>query len=46
MIQVVPAKFMALGVEQQSKGFVEDYTNATAGIMVKRPWAVYRASGI
>jgi hypothetical protein len=45
-LQVVPAKFQALGVEQQAKGFVEDYTNATAGIMVKRPWAVVRYSGI
>jgi|GEM_PF-529214 len=45
-IQVVPAKFQALGVEQQAKGFVEDYTNATAGIMCKRPFLVVRYSGI
>lgn len=45
-VQVVPAKFIALGVEQQAKGIVEDYTNATAGVMCKRPYAVYRATGI
>ena len=28
------------------KGFEEDYSNATAGVMVKRPWAVVRVSGI
>lgn len=46
MIQVVPTRFMALGVEQQAKAYIEDYTNATAGIMVKRPYAVVRRSGI
>ena len=45
-IQVVPAKFQVLGVEKQSKAYIEDYTCATAGIMVKRPWAVVRYSGI
>lgn len=45
-IQVVPAKFQVLGVAQQAKGYEEDYSNATAGIMVKRPYAVYRATGI
>jgi hypothetical protein len=46
VIQVVPARFMALGVEQQTKAYVEDYTNATAGVMFKRPYAVVRRSGI
>ena len=46
IIQVVPTRFMALGVEQQAKAYIEDYTNATAGIMVKRPYAVVRRSGI
>jgi len=41
-IQPVPAKFQVLGVQQLTKGYEEDYTNATAGIMVKRPWAVTR----
>jgi len=44
-IQVVPAKFQALGVEKQSKWYVEDYTNATAGVMLKRPYAVVRYTG-
>lgn len=45
-VQAVPYKFMVLGVEKQAKGYVEDYSNATAGVMLKRPFAVYRASGI
>lgn len=45
-VQVVPAKFQALGVERQSKAYVEDYANATAGVMCKRPYAVVRKSGI
>ncbi len=45
-IQVVPVKLMALGVEQRAKSYIEDYTNATAGIMCKRPYAVCRYSGI
>lgn len=44
--QIVPAKLKSLGVEQRAKSYVEDYTNATAGVMLKRPWAVYRATGI
>lgn len=45
-IQVVPAKFMALGVEKKVKGYIEGYANATAGVMCKRPYAVYRATGL
>lgn len=45
-VQVVPAKFMTLGVEKRSKVYIEDYSNATAGTMCKRPYAVYRASGL
>lgn len=45
-IQPVPSKFMALGVEKRSKSYIEDYANATAGIMCKRPFAVYRITGI
>lgn len=45
-IQVVPAKFQVLGVQQLVKGYEEDYVNATAGVMVKRPYAVYRGSGV
>lgn len=46
MDQIVPAKLKTLGVEQQAKGYVEDYTNALAGVMAKRPWAIVRRSGI
>jgi len=44
--QIVPAKFQALGVEKQSKAYVEDYSNATAGVLLKRPYAVVRATGV
>jgi hypothetical protein len=42
----VLTKFQVLGVEQKAKGYLEDYTNATAGIMCKRPYAVIRRSGL
>lgn len=45
-VQVVPARFQLLGVAKLAKGFEEDYSNASAGSMCKRPYAVYRASGI
>lgn len=44
-VQMVPAKFQALGTEKQAKGYIEDFSNATAGVMVKRPFAVVRRSG-
>lgn len=44
--QNVPTKFMTIGVEKRLKTYVEDYTNATAGVMVTRPWAIVRRSGI
>jgi hypothetical protein len=44
--QVVPAKFQALGTEKKAKGYLEDFSNATAGIFTKRPFAVQRLSGI
>src|ERR1700744_882843 len=44
-LQVVPAKFNVLGVQQLSKGYIEDYSNATAGAMIKRPWACTRWYG-
>lgn len=44
--QVVPATFQLMGVQKMVKGYEEDYSNATAGIMVKRPYAVVRYSGI
>lgn len=45
-VQPVPSKFRTLGVMQGAKGYTEDYSNATAGVMLKRPYAVYRASGV
>lgn len=44
--QPVPSKFMALGVHNTAKAVVEDFTNASAGAMLKRPYAVYRGTGI
>lgn len=44
-VQMVPAKFITLGAQQLTKGYEEDFGNATAGIMLKRPWAVVRRSG-
>lgn len=45
-IQAVPAKFQVMGVAQLAKSFEEDYSNATAGAMAKRPWAITRWYGI
>ena len=41
-LQIVPQKFRVLGVQKLVKGYEEDYANATAGAMCKRPWAVVR----
>ena len=45
-MQCVPARFITLGVEKRAKAYLEDYANALAGVMCKRPYAVYRISGI
>lgn len=45
-VQIVPTKFMTIGVEKNAKSYVEDYGNATAGVLLKRPFAVVRMSGI
>lgn len=45
-VQVVPAKFLTVGVEKRAKTYVEAFANATAGVMCKRPFAVQRFSGI
>jgi hypothetical protein len=45
-MHMVPTQFMVLGVQQETKGYKEDYSMATAGQMLKRPYAVYAASGI
>lgn len=44
--QMVPSSFMVLGVAQIAKGYEEDYSNATAGVMCKRPYLVVRYTGI
>ena len=44
--QIVPSRFQALGVEKRAKSYVEDFSNATAGVLCKRPYAVWRATGI
>lgn len=44
--QYVPIKFQVLGVQQLSKAYEEDFSNATAGAMCKRPYAVVRYYGI
>lgn len=45
-IQMVPSQFMVVGVAKDAKGYIEDYANATAGLMLKRPYAVVRYTGI
>ena len=45
-IQAVPGKFIVQGVQQLAKAYEEDYSNATAGAMCKRPYAVVRYYGI
>ena len=45
-VQCVPARFITLGVEKRAKAYLEDYANACAGVMCKRPYAVYRITGI
>lgn len=43
--QMVPTKFKTIGVEQRIKSYLEDFSNATAGILTKRPYAVVRFTG-
>jgi hypothetical protein len=45
IIQLVPNKFMTVGVQQTAKGRIEDYSNALAGVLVKRPFLIVRRSG-
>ena len=44
--QLVQTKFITLGVEKRAKSYIEDYSNAIAGVLCKRPWAVVRVIGI
>ncbi len=45
-IQMVPVKFMVTGVIKVLKGYKESFANALGGVFCKRPYAVYRASGM
>lgn len=45
-VQPVPSKFFTLGVEKRSKNYLEDFSNATAGVLLKRPFMVIRLIGI
>lgn len=45
-LQVIPARFQTVGVQQMTKGYQEAYLMATAGAICKRPYAVYRTTGI
>jgi hypothetical protein len=45
-MQVVPSKFKMLGIQQMAKKYIEDFSNATAGALLKRPFAVVRYYGI
>lgn len=44
--QLVPAKMQFLGVAVDAKFYTEDYVNASAGALCKRPYAMVRFSGI
>jgi hypothetical protein len=44
--QLVPSRFLTIGVEKRAKSYIEDFANATAGVLCKRPFAVYRLTGI
>lgn len=44
--QLVPTKFVMLGTERGAKHYTEDFSNALGGVMLKRPYAVQRRTGI
>lgn len=44
--QLVAEKFMSIGRGQEVGGYKEGFTNAVAGALLKRPYAVYRATGM
>lgn len=45
-VQAVQTRFQTLGILQANKYYEEDYVMATAGLILKRPWAVIRYFGI
>jgi hypothetical protein len=44
--QYVQSVLTLVGVEKKAKGFIESYTNATAGVLVSSPIGVVRYTGI
>lgn len=44
--QYVPAVFRLLGVERKAKGVYEAHSSATAGVLVKVPFAITRYTGV
>ena len=42
LLQIVPARYQVVGTQNMVKGYIEDAVNATAGVLVTRPWAVVR----
>ncbi len=44
--QLVPERYRVLGSENRIKGYIEDATNAVAGIIIERPWAFTRMTGV
>ncbi|WP_240153339.1 hypothetical protein [Erwinia amylovora] len=46
ILRVVPLKYPPLGSENQIKGYPEDATNAAAGVIVTRPAAITRLTGL
>lgn len=44
--QYVQDTLRLLGVEKKSKGFIESYSNATAGVLIAQPIGIVRYSGI
>ena len=43
LIQAVPSRYEVVGSEKRAKGYIETASNALAGIIVLRPWAITRA---
>lgn len=44
--QIVPSRYQLLGTQQMLKRTVESASMATAGVVITRPWAWVRGSGI
>jgi len=44
--QLVASKFQLVGTQQMAKGYAESFSNAMAGVLLKRPYAVIRRTGV